>query len=177
MRKADTAASVARSRARKRLMSQEGWSELSEEGKDEAIQKAETAINMKRDEKKQLLRDKWSTRKRRFGEQAFVSSEDYSSSEEDRDYGEEAVRGVKGITVELNEKEKKTSEAIRDYMNKSQGGLSEILSEIELTGTYEEAPYSTDGGEDEDEDEDEDGDGWSEAEEDLGADEISSEEE
>jgi len=173
-RKADTAASVARSRARKALQESAGWGDMSAKEQASAIHAAETKINRKRDTKKKMYALKSIERGSGVGD---VGDNYWKSWEwlENMDEDDEGT-ALEERLARLDENKREAAEDIMGFIGTNGGRLAACLEAIEAKGNYDESPCSTDLSFDEEE---EDQDEWEdeEAEEDLEADEIDSENE
>src|SRR5436190_1686686 len=162
-RKADTAASVARSRARNALQQSTGWGAMSAEEQGNAVQAAEATINRKRDEKKKTLASMWKGMRGNFRDEVFG----------DMDLDDEDM-AMEGRLAALDEEKRETAEGIKGLIGPNKGRLTACLEILEANGSYDESPCNTDLSSDEHEEDEEE---WEdeEADEDLEADEVDSE--
>lgn len=170
--KADKAASVARSRARKAICTNSDWL-LSAQQQGPAIEAAVLKINLNRDEKKKRLTRLW---KEQGGtvelsnDQMPLSSDKFELAEEDQsEFDEDDVNPLES----LNKRKRDAAWIINDALKERNGKLMELLNELDLKGTLDEEPYS---GEEDCSDDSEDSE-WSDsqAEEDPNADDEVSE--
>lgn len=167
--KADKAARVGRSRARKRLHNEDGWLSLSTDEQAVAIKAAEALINMERDAKKRKFVAEWTERKHtadRIEDSDDVKEDEFVSAMEDLEEDDEThLVTMKGKAREMADDIKKSIKG---------GRLMEVLNHLEMAGSYDESPCDSEMSSDDENEEEESG---SEAEEDLEADEVDSDEE
>lgn len=173
--KADKAASVARSRARKAICTDSDWPNLSAQQQAAAIAAAVLKINLKRDEKKKRLTSLWKIQGGTVespDNQMPPSSDEFESALEDQFEFDEDCGDRMNVDDPLESLDKKKQDAARiidGALKERNGKLMELLDNLELKGSLNEEPYSS---EEDSCDDSEDSEEWSDsqAEEDSNAD-------
>jgi hypothetical protein len=123
LHRADKAATVARSRALKKLVGSSGWSKLSGNVQEERKQLAIEVVNAKRDAKKKKLRSTWIEK---HGDQSDGSDEEVEDGQPPSVDGSEAE-----LMMDIIDQSNSDSESSVDEAEDKGSSDSEIAEEVE----------------------------------------------